>query len=40
MMVTFNEFNKLVDLQKYMELERRYAWLFSSEKQNMIINHD
>ncbi len=25
MMVTFNEFNKLVDLQKYMELERRYA---------------
>jgi len=25
MMVTFDEFNKLVDLQKYMELERRYA---------------
>lgn len=25
MMVTFNEFNKLVDLQRYMELERRYA---------------
>lgn len=24
-MVTFNEFNKLVDLQRYMELERRYA---------------
>jgi 2,3-dimethylmalate lyase len=25
MMVTFNEFNKLVDLQRYMELEKRYA---------------
>jgi 2,3-dimethylmalate lyase len=25
MMVTFNEFNKLVDLKRYMELERRYA---------------
>jgi methylisocitrate lyase len=25
MMVTFNEFNKLVDLQRYMELERRYT---------------
>jgi carboxyvinyl-carboxyphosphonate phosphorylmutase len=25
MMVTFNEFNKLVDLQKYMELEGRYV---------------
>jgi len=25
MMVTFNEFNKLVDLQRYMELDRRYA---------------
>jgi 2,3-dimethylmalate lyase len=25
LMVTFNEFNKLVDLQRYMELERRYA---------------
>ena len=25
MMVTFNEFNKLVDLQRYMELEQRYA---------------
>lgn len=25
MMVTFNEFNKFVDLQRYMELERRYA---------------
>ncbi|HET7147778.1 MAG TPA: isocitrate lyase/PEP mutase family protein [Candidatus Nitrosopolaris sp.] len=25
MMVTFNEFNKLVDLQRYMELERSYA---------------
>jgi len=24
-MVTFNEFNKFVDLQKYMELEKRYA---------------
>jgi carboxyvinyl-carboxyphosphonate phosphorylmutase len=25
MMVTFNEFNKFVDLQRYMDLERRYA---------------
>jgi carboxyvinyl-carboxyphosphonate phosphorylmutase len=25
MMVTFNEFNKLVDLQRYMELEKRYG---------------
>ena len=25
MMVTFNEFNKLVDLQRYIELERRYT---------------
>jgi len=25
MMVRFNEFNKLVDLQRYMELEKRYA---------------
>ena len=25
MMVTFNEFNKLVDLQRYMELEKRYT---------------
>jgi carboxyvinyl-carboxyphosphonate phosphorylmutase len=25
MMVTFSEFNKLVDLQRYMELEKRYA---------------
>ena len=25
MMVTFNEFNKLVDLQKYIELESRYV---------------
>jgi len=25
MMVTFNEFNKFVDMQRYMDLERRYA---------------
>ena len=24
MMVTFKEFNKLVDLQRYLELEKRY----------------